>query len=672
MGDVRESPLSTVLDAPAFALLHRPRSLPGGRVEILRGEAYRPGRLADVTPTAPEMLVVLPYRQLTERGLACHDDGTPLLAMPVRSYATVSVAEALELLPRGVPAVQGDFVPDDSAYGDIVRRVLADEIGRGEGSNFVIRRAYRGTVADPSVRTALSVFRRLLAQERGTYWTFLVHVDGRTLVGASPERHVSLRAGTVAMTPISGTYRYPPGGPTVPALVRFLRDRKETEELYMVVDEELKMLGRICERGARLYGPRLTEMAHLAHTEYTVTGRTALGPLEVLRETMFAPTVVGSPLPNAARVIARYEPTGRGYYGGVVALVGARGTLDSAMLLRTADLRPDGGLEIGVGATLVRRSDPVAEVAETRAKAGGLLAALAAAGGPLAALAAARGPLAVSDGAGALDGAGAPAADGTPPVHRSRAAHPRVTRALAARNDRLSRFWLAPTGERGGPAPELVGRRVLVVDGGDAFTGMLGIQIRAAGPEVTIRGWETGWRLSGYDAVVVGPGPGDPTALTDPKIARLRTLTETLLAQRIPLLAVCLGHQVLAGVLGLPVRRRPVPAQGEQRAIEHFGRVGFYHTFSAYSTLDRLGAVEVCRDRATGEVYALRGPGVRSVQFHPESVLTQRGADIVRGLVTALLRVPDGSDLPTWLAPVADRPGDQRESSMGSGFRTMW
>jgi 2-amino-4-deoxychorismate synthase len=648
-----------VLGAPAFALLHRPRSLPGDRVEVLLGEAFPVAYLAEVPVTGTQTLVVLPYRQLTERGLACRDDGTPLVAMPVRSYATVSVTEALATLPREVPVGYGDFVPDDAAYRDIVRRVLADEIGRGEGSNFVIRRAYRGTV-DPTARTALAVFRRLLAQERGAYWTFLVHANGRTLVGASPERHASLRAGTVAMTPISGTYRYPQSGPTVPDLVRFLRDRKETEELYMVVDEELKMLGRICDRGARLRGPRLTEMAHLAHTEYTVLGRTALEPLEVLRETMFAPTVIGSPLPNAARVIARYEPTGRGYYGGVVALVGARGTLDSAILIRTADLRPDGRLEIGVGATLVRRSDPDAEVAETRAKAGGLLAAIG--------------------------------ADRTAPAHPPLARHPHVAHALESRNERLSRFWLAPVAggrlaladqadpARVRPLPDLAGRRVLVVDGGDAFTRMLGIQIRAVGPHVTIHGWETGAGgsgddLSGYDAVVVGPGPGDPCALADPKIAALRTLTATLLAERIPVLSVCLGHQVLAGLLGLPLRRRPVPAQGEQREIDLFGRVervGFYHTFAAYSEVDRVVDVEVCRDPVTREVYALRGPGVRSVQFHPESVLTQRGADIVRGLVTALLRVPDRADLPTWLAPTADRPDVQRESSMGSGFRTMW
>ena len=123
-------------------------------------------------------------------------------------------------------------------------------------------------------------------------------------------------------------------------------------------------------------------MAHLAHTEYVLRGRSTLDVREVLRETMFAPTVTGRPvrerLPGhrAARA-----GRGRGYYAGVLALLGrdagGRQTLDSPILIRTADIDPP---TAGCGCRSARRwcahSDPRGEVAETHAKAAGVLAAL--------------------------------------------------------------------------------------------------------------------------------------------------------------------------------------------------------------------------------------------------------------------------------------------------------
>jgi phenazine biosynthesis protein phzE len=112
-----------------------------------------------------------------------------------------------------------------------------------------------------------------------------------------------------------------------------------------------------------------------------------------------------------------------------------------------------------------------------------------------------------------------------------------------------------------------------------------------------------------------------------------------VLADGTPLLSICLGHQVLAGLLGLPPRRRPVPAQGERREIDLFGRterVGFYNTFAAYSDADTIGAVEVSRDRYTTEVHALRGPRLWSLQFHPESILTEDGPRILSDVLSSL------------------------------------
>ncbi|MGA5279913.1 anthranilate synthase family protein [Streptomyces griseoincarnatus] len=612
----------------SFALLHRPESGVADHVELLLGDVVTVVSLDALPvpdlgdPGTHEVLAVLPYRVVGERGYDHHDDGEPLLAMPVREQALLPVGQVLDtVLDWPVVTGEGGFDLDDEEYGDLVRRVLAEEIGHGAGANFVLKRTFVTEVRDWSPRTALGFFGRLLRAEPGAYWTFLIHTGGRTFVGASPERHVSLDDGVAVMNPISGTFRYPRGGPTVSSVLDFLADGKETHELYMVLDEELKMMSRVCD-DAHVVGPRLKEMAHLAHTEYRIVGRTARDVREVLRETLLAPTVTGSPVQSACRVIAAYEPGGRGYYSGVAALIGrddaGRRRMDSAIMIRTADVDAAGRVRIGVGATLVRDSDPAKEAAETRAKAAGLLDALHRAG------------------------------EG--PVTRGLDGDPRVRAALSARNAPLSRFWLSPA-----PPPAVPRDKVLVVDAEDTFTAMGALQLRSAGYDVTVRRFDEPYRVSGYDVVVLGPGPGDPRRLDDAKIAHLRAVTGSLLNLRIPFVSVCLSHQVLCSLLGLGLRRLDVPHQGVRRTVDLFGTeepVYFYNTFAAYSGSGRLdsplcpGPVDVARDRVTGEVHGLRGPGFTSVQFHPESVMTRNGAAILDSLVTgALAPVPHPAEL---------------------------
>ena len=102
---------------------------------------------------------------------------------------------------------RGAFDTDDQEYGKLVASIISDEIGQGEGANLVIGRHYRATVADWGADKALTVLRRLLERERGAYWTFLFFTGDRYLIGASPERHVSVHGEDVRMNPISGTFR---------------------------------------------------------------------------------------------------------------------------------------------------------------------------------------------------------------------------------------------------------------------------------------------------------------------------------------------------------------------------------------------------------------------------------------------------------------------------------
>ncbi|MFL6125440.1 anthranilate synthase family protein [Actinophytocola sp.] len=618
----------TVPDPPPFALLHRPESIPG-QVDVLLGGVSTVDRLADIplrtgmAAGTQDVLALVPYRQVAERGFDCVDDGTELVVLTVDEQESIPVEQLMGMVPD-VPVHLRDegFDISDAGYAELVRRVIADEIGQGEGANFVLKRSFLATIVDYSPAVALTVFRRLLRAESGAYWTFLVYTGSRTLIGASPERHVTVSDGVATMNPISGTYRYPPSGASVADVLGFLADGKESDELYMVLDEELKVMGRICRSGGHVIGPRIKPMARLAHTEYLIEGHTDLDVRQVLLESLFAPTVTGGPLQNACRVIARHERTGRGYYAGALALIGTgadgRTVLDSAIAIRTADVDPSGRLRIDVGATLVRRSEPAEEVRETWAKAATLRAVF----GP----------------GGDLASAAAPRASA------GWARHPAVLTALRARNDVLAPFWLAPR-----PAREpSSGPRVLVVDCEDTFTSMLNHQLVSLGLRVDVERIGIRSLLPDHDLVVLGPGPGDPLDIVDPKIGTMHTLVRRLLADRVPLLAICLGHQVLASVLGLELARRPVSNQGTQLPVDLFGQrvdCGFYNTFAARAETDLVTAsatgdlVELSLDAATGEINAMRGPGFRSVQFHPESVLTKLGVEILSELVTDLVRM---------------------------------
>ena len=105
-------------------------------------------------------------------------------------------------------ADRGGFETDDDDYAKVVDAIIRDEIGQGEGANLVVGRHYRAVLADWGAEQALTVFRRLLEREHGAYWTFLFFTGDRYLVGASPERHVSVHGGDVRMNPIS---RHLPG-----------------------------------------------------------------------------------------------------------------------------------------------------------------------------------------------------------------------------------------------------------------------------------------------------------------------------------------------------------------------------------------------------------------------------------------------------------------------------
>ncbi|GEP34744.1 phenazine-specific anthranilate synthase component I [Nocardioides szechwanensis] len=617
--------------------------LVGGRRSVVESLLDVP--LTDGVPSdahIADRLLAIPFRQVAERGFEAHDDGTPLVVVDVDTELEFSVAEIIAAIDD-VPVEftdRGGFETGDEEYGGLVKAIIEDEIGQGEGANLVIGRHYRAKVADWGPATALTVFKRLLERERGAYWTYVFFTGDRYLIGASPERHVTIhpvrdgaergtserpsgrsRLADVRMNPISGTFRIPRSGDGAPVkqqLLDFLHDEKEIYELFMVVDEELKMMCDLCHEGGQVLGPFLKPMTHLIHTEYLLAGRTDRDVREVLRDTMYAATVTGSPVENACRLIKQYETEGRGYYGAALAILGrdAEGgpEVDSPIVIRSADVGLDGSLKVTAGATLVRDSDPAYEVAETHAKAAGILRAF-----------------------------GLVPAAPVPDVNIAELVNDEdVLLTLNARNRRLSSFWL--TDQAGSPPDRrLAGKSVVILDGEDDFVNMLRHVLGVLGLTSSVVRHEdyVAGCLDGFDLVIVGPGPGDPRDGHDPKMARMRDAVAALLASGQPFLAVCLGHQTLCHQLGIPLVYKDIVFQGTQSPVVVNGRterVGFYNTFVGRAGDQALPAgVSVDADADTDDINVLTGPHYRGIQFHAESILTERGYDVLHEIVVELV-----------------------------------
>jgi anthranilate synthase/aminodeoxychorismate synthase-like glutamine amidotransferase len=193
--------------------------------------------------------------------------------------------------------------------------------------------------------------------------------------------------------------------------------------------------------------------------------------------------------------------------------------------------------------------------------------------------------------------------------------------------------------------------RTLVVDNFDSFTynlvqylGELG-----AGPEVHRNDAISAKEAEAMqpDAIVISPGPGNPA---DPRYFGVCADLLTGLSRTTPTLGVCLGLQGFAHVYGGKVVHAPRVVHGKSSLVEHDGKgvlAGVPSPFRAarYHSLvvDRASLpreIEVSAWTQEGEVMGARHTRypIEGVQFHPESILTDHGMQIVRNFVQGARR----------------------------------
>jgi para-aminobenzoate synthetase component 2 len=179
--------------------------------------------------------------------------------------------------------------------------------------------------------------------------------------------------------------------------------------------------------------------------------------------------------------------------------------------------------------------------------------------------------------------------------------------------------------------------RILVIDNYDSFVfnlvqylGQLGVDVDVRrNDEVTVE------EARAYDGILLSPGPGTPEGAG----VCMDVVREC--AGEVPILGVCLGHQAIAAVYGGVVDRAPELLHGKTSLVEHRGEgvlAGLPEPFTAtryHSLAVRPDSVpdvlEVTGATESGVIMALRHRdlAVEGVQFHPESVLTEGGHQLL-------------------------------------------
>ena len=185
----------------------------------------------------------------------------------------------------------------------------------------------------------------------------------------------------------------------------------------------------------------------------------------------------------------------------------------------------------------------------------------------------------------------------------------------------------------------LVARRVLIIDNYDSFTYNLVQQLGEIGAEITVFRNDAidiaGIRAVAPDAIVLSPGPGRP------EDAGITCMVIKDLGGEIPILGVCLGHQAIGQVFGGEIVAAPTLMHGKTSQIHHEGTGVFtglpdpftatrYHSLVIDPTTVP-DVLEVTATTADGVIMGVahRSLNIHGVQFHPESILSPLGPQLL-------------------------------------------
>ena len=247
--------------------------------------------------------------------------------------------------------------------GDVFQLVMSRRFSRGfTGDEFNVYRALRSVNPSP--------------------YLFYFDYGNFKIFGSSPEAHLKINKSKAYINPIAGTFRRTGDDENDKLLARQLSaDQKENAEHVMLVDLARNDLSRHAKNVKVESFREVQFYSHVIHLVSAVSGE--MNPdstvIDMMTSTFPAGTLTGAPKYKAMQLIDKYEPQGRGYYGGAIGFLDFRGQFNHAIMIRTF-LSKRNRLFYQAGAGIVAISDEENELQEVNNKLGALRKAIKMAG----------------------------------------------------------------------------------------------------------------------------------------------------------------------------------------------------------------------------------------------------------------------------------------------------
>lgn len=288
----------------------------------------------------------------------------------------------LAALPEMPPDVTGATDIHEEDPGAFLAAVLSAKHHISAGDVYQANLSRRWAVDIDAGVLPWMIYRRLRQANPAPFAGLALLDEDTAIISSSPERLVRVHAGSVETRPIAGTRpRAVASTGSDDEMLRadLLGSDKERAEHVMLIDLERSDLGRICRPGTVRVEDfmSLESYAHVHHIVSGVTGelRDGASPGTVLRAVFPGGTITGCPKVRCMQLIAALENGPRGAYTGAMGYLNHDGSCDFSILIRTMVLKGR-NLSFRAGSGIVADSDPQLELAETRAKARGMLLAL--------------------------------------------------------------------------------------------------------------------------------------------------------------------------------------------------------------------------------------------------------------------------------------------------------